>query len=180
MKVSDYVREAEKKTSEFKHFKEKIFKHTLKWEGGGKLHNVPGDSGGWTVWGIAYNYNTEIFSNLADFKDTTYDEAAAIAFVKYYLAIRADSLPSKLKLIYFDTAYNMGNKRAIKILQKCAGVSQDGLVGPMTLAAARNVQEECLYVERNAWYNYLAMTNFQMQRFLKGWLARSKDIYEQE
>ena len=34
---------------------EKMYKKTLKWEGGGKLHNIKGDTGGWTIWGIAYN-----------------------------------------------------------------------------------------------------------------------------
>jgi lysozyme family protein len=34
--------------------------------------------------------------------------------------------------MYFDIAYNMGNMRAIKLMQGCAGVPQDGLIGPMT------------------------------------------------
>jgi hypothetical protein len=47
---------------------------------GGQLHNVAGDTGGWTLWGIAYNHNSGILFD--DFKDTTYEEAAALAYTK--------------------------------------------------------------------------------------------------
>ena len=96
--ISDYVRLAKATPTvekEFEYFKENIFNRTLVWEGvknpkaGGNLHNVAGDSGGWTLWGIAYNHNKEMFKNFDDFRDTTYEEAAAIAYVKYYRAISA-------------------------------------------------------------------------------------------
>ena len=185
--VQDYLRLAKANPTvakEFEIFKEHFFNKTLKWEGvpnpktGGNLHNVSGDSGGWTLWGIAYNSNAEMFKNFDDFKDTTYEEAAAIAYTKYYRAINAFILPFQSRLMYFDTAYNMGNLRAIKIMQKCAGVPQDGLIGPATREKMVNVTEECLYNERNSAYNRLVKANYKLNKFLKGWLNRSTAIFK--
>ena len=172
-----YLKVANDYPSTFEDFKANIFKHTLKWEGAGKLHKVSGDSGGWTIWGIAYNYNEGLFSDLDDFKDTTYSEAAAIAFVKYYLAIKANKVPRKARLMYFDMAYNLGTMRAIKLMQQCIGSKPDGIIGIMTLRNINNLTEECLYEKRNTFYNYLVRRNIKFRKFIKGWLNRSTSIF---
>ncbi len=185
--VSDYLRLAKANPTverEFEYFKKSIFNHTLKWEGvkditkGGALHNVEGDGGGYTLWGIAFNHNTDMFKNFDDFKDTTYEEAAAIAYIKYYRAIGAFILPESARLMYFDTAYNMGNMRAIKIMQSCAGVSQDGLIGPVTREKMLHITEECLYNKRNTTYNQLVKANIKLGKFLNGWLNRATAIFK--
>lgn len=185
--IEDYVRLAKatpKIEEEFERFKESIFNKTLVWEGvtnikkGGQLHKVAGDSGGWTIWGIAYNANSGMFKNFDDFKDTTYEEAAAIAYTKYYRAINAFILPLEARLMYFDIAYNMGNMRAVKIMQKCCGVPQDGLIGPATREKMQFVTEECLYLTRNTTYNNLVRLNIKLSKFLKGWLNRSTAIFK--
>lgn len=187
LKVEDYMRLAKANPTvakEFELFKETIFNQTLKWEGvpnpktGGNLHNVEGDSGGYTFWGIAYNANAGVFKNFDDFKDTSYEEAAAIAYTKYYRAISAFILPLNARLMYFDTAYNMGNMRAIKIMQGCCGVPTDGLIGPATRERMINVTEECLYNARNSTYNQLVKANYKLNKFLKGWLNRSVAIFK--
>ena len=185
--IGDYTRLARINPTvekEFEYFKEYIFNKTLIWEGvknpkaGGRLHNVKGDSGGWTLWGIAYNHNKEMFSSFDDFKDTTYEEAAAIAYTKYYRAINAFILPLEARLMYFDMAYNVGNDRAIKIMQKCAKVPQDGIIGPVTREKMQYVTEECLFEHRNTFYNIIVKNNRALGKFLKGWLNRSKAIYK--
>lgn len=185
--MADYLRLAKSNptvTKEFEYFKEFVFNRTLVWEGvtnpkaGGSLHNVAGDSGGWTLWGIAYNHNKEMFKTFDDFKDTTYEEAAAIAYTKYYRAINAFILPLEARLMYFDIAYNMGNSRAVKMMQGCAGVPQDGLIGPATREKMQYVTEECLYNARNTAYNRLVKANVTLVKFLKGWLNRSTAIFK--
>jgi lysozyme family protein len=185
--MADYLRLAKANptvTKEFEYFKEFVFNRTLVWEGvtnpkaGGNLHNVAGDTGGWTLWGIAYNHNKEMFKNFDDFKDTTYEEAAAIAYTKYYRAINAFILPLEARLMYFDIAYNMGNSRAIKIMQGCAKVPQDGVIGPATREKMQYVTEECLYNARNTTYNQLVKANVSLGKFLKGWLNRSTAIFK--
>ena len=158
-------------------FKE-FFKHTLRWEGGGKLHNIKGDSGGWTIWGIAYNKNKHLFNSLEEFKKLSYEEAYHIAYNKYYLPIQTDKLPYNCQLLYFDMAYNMGNSRAIKIVQKCLGLKQDGVIGKITKSKLHLVDVECLYVQRNEWYKLLKNKTSWANKFYKGWMNRSKDIYE--
>jgi lysozyme family protein len=186
-KVEDYVRLAKANPTtakEFEVFKEHFFNKTLIWEGvpnpktGGNLHNVAGDSGGYTLWGIAYNHNKEMFKDFADFKYTTYEEAAAIAYIRYYKAINAFILPHEARLMYFDMAYNMGNSRAIKIMQECAGVSADGVIGPVTREKMQYVTEDCLFQKRNTFYNTLVRKNIKLQKFLRGWLNRSKAIFK--
>lgn len=185
--ITDYLRLAKATPTvekEFEYFKEHIFNRTLVWEGvpnpktGGNLHNVKGDSGGWTLWGIAYNHNSGMFKSFDDFKDTTYEEAAALAYTKYYRAINAFILPLEARLMYFDMAYNMGPLRAIKIMQKCAGVEGDGIIGPATREKMQYVTEECLYNARNTFYNNLVKVNRTLSKFLKGWLNRSTAIFK--
>jgi lysozyme family protein len=183
LKVKDYVRLAKQSSTvarEFERFKKDIFVHTLKWEGGNKLHNVPGDSGGWTLWGIAFNHNKQTFDNFDDFKDTTYEEAAAIAYIKYYRAVQAFILPPEAQLMYFDMAYNMGNNRAIRIMQECAGFTGsqvDGIIGPATRERMGKITEDCLYQKRNTFYNNLVAKNGTLRKFLRGWMNRSKAIF---
>ena len=177
MNIQKYKDIALRHSREFKLFRDAFFPIVMKWEGGGKLHNVKGDSGGWTLWGIAYNYNKHLFDDFEDFKDTTREEASYIAFVKYYLAVNAELMQHDAKLYYFDMAYNMGTNRAIKIMQKCAGVKADGIIGAITKSKMQDVTECCLMNERNKFYNRLAERNHKYKKFLKGWLNRSKAIF---
>ena len=128
--------------------------------------------------GIGSNSFTVRRFSFDDFKDTTYEEAAAIAYTKYYRAISAFILPFEARLMYFDTAYNMGNVTAVKMMQKCAGVKPDGLIGPATRERMQFVTEDCLYQARNTAYHRLVKANYKLNKFLKGWLARSSSIFK--
>ena len=179
LKVEDYVQMAKsskRNRESFSTFKADIFLHTLKWEGGGKLHKLVGDSGGYTLWGIAYNHNKKVFHNFEDFRDTTYEEAAAIAFCKYYLTAQVFIVCPDVQMMYFDMAYNLGVSRAIKIMQGCAGVTKDGLIGPMTKRASKGVTKECLYKKRKGFYVRLARNRSRLSRFLRGWMNRTEAI----
>lgn len=177
MNIQQYIEIAQKDTFEFDNFRNNIFPIVMKWEGGSKLHKVKHDSGGWTKWGITWNNWARIFDNFEDFKDTTLEEAAAFAYVRFYKAIQADKMPDDTKLYYFDMAYNMGSSRAIKIMQQCAGVKADGIIGPITRRSMLFVTEECLKYKRDTFYNRLVERNYKLGKFLKGWLNRSNAIY---
>lgn len=175
--LEKYIQDRENYPSQYKEFKE-MFKHTLKWEGGSKLHKVAGDSGGWTKYGVAYEKNKHLFTSIDDFFDTTYDEATLIAFSKYYLRIDTYMVPREARLMYFDMAYNMGTKRAVKYLQRCLGLKDDGIIGPITRSKMHLVTEECLYKKRNNFYYWLVNNKSWAGKFIKGWLRRSKAIYK--
>lgn len=163
--------------TEFAFFLKKIFPVVMKWEGGGKLHNIPSDTGGNTIWGIAYNKNKQHFDSLADHANTTEQEAAAFAFVNYYLPLSPENLKSNVKLLAFDIAYNMGQSKAIMYLQECAGVKADGIIGNQTKNALSKVTVDCLQNKRVAFYNSLNKQT-KYQKFYKGWMNRANDIYK--
>ncbi len=177
-KLNKAIRKANSKYNKenFESFKRDIFKHTLIWEGGAKLHKLKGDSGGWTIYGIAFNYNKEYFKDLADFKDTVYDEAAAIAFCKYYLPANVNLVQPLAQIMYFDMAYNLGTRRTIKMMQKLIGVVPDGIIGRKTKEKMYLVSLEKLTEVRKRRYYRLAENNARLKRFLKGWLNRTNDI----
>lgn len=163
--------------TEFRFFLKKVFPHTMKWEGGGKLHNVKGDSGGWTIWGVAWNFNKQHFKSFDEFENLTEEQAAAFAFVNYYLPLSPENLKSNVKLLAFDIAYNMGVSRAVKYIQTCAGVTVDGIIGKGTKAAMAKVTVECLQQQRVNYYNMLNK-QAKFQKFYKGWMNRANDIFK--
>ena len=174
--MQKFIDIANKNQTEFEFFLKNVFPVVMKWEGGGKLHNVSGDTGGNTIWGIAYNKNKEYFDSLADHADTTEEEAAAFAFVNYYLKLSPENLKSNVKLLAFDIAYNMGVSKAIQYIQECADVTVDGVIGPNTKNNMNKVTIDCLQNKRVAYYNTLnKQTKFQ--KFYKGWMNRANDIY---
>ena len=178
MNIKEYLKKAQNSDNifEFQIFKS-LFKETLKMEGGNKLHKIKEDSGGWTIWGIAYNKNKNVFYNFEDFKDTTKEEAEAFAFFEYYMKIRADLVPYETKLMHFDMAYNIGTNRAIKIAQKLLRLEPDGIIGKNTIAYLTALNEKDLYESRKTFYYKLAKQKENLRKFLKGWLNRTNYIF---
>jgi lysozyme family protein len=111
----------------------------LRHEGGFSRH--PRDPGGATNYGITLETLSRARAypvSIDDIRRLTKGEAAAIYRRFYWEAIRADELPPGLGLALFDLAVNSGPLRAVMLLQKVLGVEVDGLMGPITLDAARN------------------------------------------
>lgn len=162
---------------DFKLFQKHFFPLIMKWEGGSKLHNVSDDPGGWTRWGIAWNLWGWMFDSFKQFKNITEEEACLLAFGNFYIPIKAYLAPRDCKLYYMDMAYNMGAKQAIKIFQRCAGVRADGVFGVITERYANKVTEKCLKYRRERFYYRLAERKYKMRKFLRGWLNRSRAVF---
>lgn len=173
-----FLKTAKENQIEFDYFLNVIFPVAMKWEGGGKLHNVAGDSGGWTIWGIAYNKNKQHFDSLQDHANTTKEEAGAFAFVEYYLPLKPSLLPKNTKMYAFDISYNMGLSRAKKYIQQCIGVTADGIFGKQTQASLNKLSLDCLHRLRINFYNDLVKRIPTNNKFLKGWLNRANDVYK--
>lgn len=152
------------------------YEHTLKWEGGAKLHNVEGDSGGWTKYGIAYNYNKHHFDSLDDFKEMSFEKACEITYENYYLALHLDLVNPDAREQLFDIAFNAGVKRAFILAQRALGLIDDGICGKVTKACLKNLDNTKLYNERVKFYMSLAKNNSKLNKFLKGWLRRANDF----
>jgi len=77
----------------------------------------------------------------ADVRALTMDQARDIFLKHYFFGPRIDGLPGSLQASVFDMYVNAG-ANAVKILQRLFNamridVSVDGVIGPQTLAAAR-------------------------------------------
>jgi len=110
----------------------------LRQEGGFSHH--PQDPGGATNFGITLETLSRARGHpvsVDDVRNLTKEEASAIYRRFFWEPIRADALPPGLDLALFDLAVHSGPLRAVMLLQQVLGVEADGLIGPVTLEAAR-------------------------------------------
>lgn len=149
---------------------------TIAREGGGKLHNVPGDSGGETKYGISKRaYPSLDIAKL--------DEVMAKQIYKqdYWNKILGDQITSQeVAEEIFDCAVNMGVKPAVKLLQLASGsLAADGVFGSKTLETVNTISPKMLIpvfkLIRIA--RYAAICNEDKTRsqhkFLLGWINRT-------
>lgn len=150
---------------------EEAVEHVLKFEGG--YVNDPKDLGGETKYGIS----KRAFPN-EDIKNLTVDRAKLLYKKFYWDVIKAEQLPESIRLAMFDTAVNSGIRRAILLLQKSLRVSEDGILGPVTLGFAKNHDNLLpVYLANRA--KFLAgLTTFE--RFGIGWLTRLFELAQHE
>ena len=150
----------------------------LRWEGG--FVDDPDDPGGRTNRGVTqavYDaWRTKRQLPRCDVKLIDADEVHAIYEQGYWLPPRCDVLQRRLDLVQFDTAVNMGVRRAVQMLQRASGCIVDGAFGPQTERAVGARDAEQLIVAycdaREDYYRRLAESRPQLGKFLKGWLNR--------
>lgn len=158
--------------------------HTIEeWEGG--YVNHPKDPGGETKYGISKRSYPNV-----DIPNLTKELAINIYYSDFWTPLRCnDVLDDNIVTKLFDTAVNMGKRRAIRILQKALNdtprigedfLVTDGIIGPKTLAAVNRLTgyqfDTCLAHMRKRQaqhYKRLAQRNEKLAVFLKGWLRRA-------
>jgi hypothetical protein len=134
---------------EFEAFKEQIFNTILIWDDG-KLHTPAPNTTG-----LYYDSKKKMFNAFDRFKNLSYEEAAAIAYTKYYRAINAFILPFESRALYLDMAITYGPMQAIKVMQDCVGVDDDGIIGPVTREKMQFVTPDCLAQGKRPSKNFL-------------------------
>lgn len=94
----------------------------------------------------------------------------------YWLAASCDKLPAGVDYMIFDLAVNSGVARAKRYLQRVAGVKEDGVIGPVTLAAVRALDPVAVVGRlsdlREAFYRSLPT----FSTFGKGWMRRLNEV----
>jgi lysozyme family protein len=133
--------------------------------------NDPHDRGGATKFGVAQASHPSI-----KVEELTWEQAKDIYLKEYWLPAGCDKLPEKVSLLHFDAAVNVGVKRAVQFLQRAAGVTDDGIMGPATTTAAATVQVKSAIEERRRYYRYLVLQKPLQGRYLQGWLNRCADL----
>lgn len=165
---------------------ETAFRQLMDLEGWGVVHEVEGDPGGLTVYGIARNRHPEMYRDGLP----TQEEAERFYREEYWIPLGLDQLRSHdMAFEVFEFAVNAGTGRAVRRTQITTNevlwlmgeeretLRVDGLMGPRTRAA----MNQAVRYER-AWvkiFNYHQLTYYRdlpadlQRRFLLGWTRRT-------
>ena len=154
---------------------DECLKMLLHHEGG--YVNHPKDPGGETNLGVTKRVY-EKWGGTKDMKDLTVEDVAPIYKKNYWDRCKCDDLESGVDWVVFDWAVNSGTGRSAKAIQKICGASQDGAIGPKTLALIKSQNTEYIIEEfgkiRQNFYESLKT----FDTFGKGWTRRNKETTE--
>lgn len=166
-------------------FKE-IYKFTKQWEGGKVVD--PGDPGGATAYGVSFRFLKGMPLNAADFDGDgrltwldimAMEEADAESIFHWYFwnETNIHRIPLGIRAVMFDTAVNVGRKRAAKWLQFMVGAKTDGIIGDETLSSTWECQDRLvacgLLARRRAHYCSLAARRVWARKYYNGWINRT-------
>lgn len=154
----------------------------LKHEGG--FVNHPDDPGGATNRGVTIGTLKRLGMDLdgdgdvdvSDLMALTHEDAKRVFKRFYWDVVQADLLPSGIDYTVADFAVNAGPSRAAKHLQKALGVTQDGAIGPQTLAAARAADAAGIVMAVNTSRINFKRTLRHWSTFGRGWTRRVEEV----
>lgn len=132
------------------------------------------DPGGETKYGISKRSFPQ-----CDIKNLTVKEAEDIYKHHFWDVSKAEKLKDELRLDYFDMCVNMGQRNAVKCLQKAVNnspgnkISVDGRIGPMTIKASARISVKRLRAFRVLYYAKLITKKPTLEKFYYGWFKRS-------
>jgi lysozyme family protein len=150
---------------------------------GGRV-NHPKDPGGATNQGVTQRVYDAYRLNRGQAKRHVFvmtdAERDAIYREQYWDVIRGDDLPSGLDYAVFDFAVNSGCVRAAKALQSALKVKADGVIGNVTLQAARRINDRKDLVSRIclARLSWLQNLTSLWKVFGRGWRKRVVAVRE--
>ena len=151
----------------------KCLELVLKSEGGYVDH--PSDPGGRTNLGVTQRVWEEWVGHPLsekDMKALTPEKVAPMYEMKYWRTSYCEKLPQGLNLLVFSMAVNSGSGRAVKLLQRCLGLVEDGIIGARTMAKIQECRVADLIERYSATRKefYEGLKLFPV--FGKGWLNR--------
>ena len=103
-----------------------------------KGNKLPDGRKGSTMLGVTqFNWENHIGHQVThdQMRKLTADDVEPLYKKKYWDVVRADELPSGIDYLVFDLGVNAGPGRSIKLLQAAVGVTPDGGLGPISMAA---------------------------------------------
>ena len=89
-------------------------------------------------------------------------------------------LPRPVRCVVVDAGVNHGQSAATRMLQRAAGVADDGIVGPKTRAAVRDLTAQAMdrlvrafTCQRCLFYAEIVRDDPTQSKFILGWLSRA-------
>jgi lysozyme family protein len=159
---------------------DKAFERLIAHEGG--YSDDSRDPGNWTggkvgvgtCKGTKYGLAANTYPNL-DIKNLTIEQAKEIYKRDWWDKLGADQLHPAIVFQLWDFAVNAGKCRAVKELQQVAGVPDDGIIGPATIAAVKklDINDVLLGLTAERLRFYTSLSTFAT--YGKGWVNRCAD-----
>lgn len=155
-------------SNKFQTFINRVLSH----EGG--YVNDPRDAGGETNFGITKRTAKEN-GYTGDMHVLNREQAIAIYRKAFWERYRCNELPESVAFQFFDICINHGYGNGARMLQRAAGVADDGIVGDLTIKAIKKLPENDLLLRLNAerirFFTKLSTFN----TFGRGWMRRVAD-----
>lgn len=142
----------------------------------GGYSNSPRDNGGPTNFGITQgtldSWRTGQGRSSEPVRNITRTEAADIYRARYWDTVKGDQLPAGLDYVVFDGAVNSGPGRSVKWLQQALMLTMDGVIGPVTLAAASKADVPKAIADIKAIRMAFLRSHDDWDAFGRGWTNR--------
>lgn len=166
---------------------QKVVTEILVKEGWDKYTNYPNDRGGPTKWGVTLRAWSEHIGHKAtedDVRGITEEQAREFYAYRYIKLPGFSHIKDDLLAEFtIDCGVNHGLNRASRWLQKVAGATQDGRVGPLTLKAVNSQSPLYLFLNMYAirieFYAYIASDQLPTDPDLpnlRGWMNRANSF----
>lgn len=166
---------------------DRLMPFILKWEG--KFVDDPSDKGGATNMGVTlktwrsvgYDKDGDSDIDVDDLKLLTPEEVKDLVLKPHYWdRWKADQMKSqKVANILVDWTWCSG-KWGIVIPQRILCVPDDGIVGPLTISAANNIDPSrffaLIYDARKEFLRQIVQKDPAQQKFYRGWLNRLAEL----
>lgn len=151
----------------------------------GKYSSDPKDRGNYTpdgeFKGSKYGISSLSYPNL-DIKNLSWDQAKQIYLTDFWNKYKISQLKPDLRLFLFDSIINHGPTGGIKLLQRAAKITQDGIIGPATIKISYNVTPWDFAQVRSDYYVEITQNGFNDNNDstqLKGWLRRNLRVLKE-
>lgn len=159
----------------------KLMPFILRWEGG--FVDDPADRGGATNKGITIGTFRRFYpsATIEELKNITDEQWLNIFRTGFWNPWLADEIKSQsIANIAVDWGWASGPMTAIRQVQRILGVTADGKVGPVTLAAINGANPRDLFdkihAARITFVDAIVQRDPSQKRFIRGWKNRINDI----
>lgn len=155
---------------------------------GARFTNDPVDRGGPTKYGITLVALSDYRGHPctpADVACLSEGEAREIYRTQYVKRPKFDQIANaNLRALVVDWGVTSHPRTSAKALQRAVGVTADGSIGPITLAAVNSADPRALFgavlSAREAFYRSIVDRDPTQSRFLNGWLNRCAEFRAME